>query len=71
MNSLPSRRFIAVLLTLAALSAHSALAGGVTGPAIVKDGDSLKINGQRIRIHGIDAPEAKQTCGRRRFRLRQ
>ena len=26
------------------------------------DGDSIKIDGQRIRIHGIDAPEAKQTC---------
>jgi len=33
-----------------------------TGPAIVTDGDTIKINNTKIRIHGIDAPESKQTC---------
>ena len=28
----------------------------------VIDGDTLDLNGQRIRIEGIDAPEAAQTC---------
>jgi len=50
-------------LFLAALSAHPVLAD-ITGPTIVTDGDSIKIAGQRIRIHGIDAPEAKQLCQR-------
>ena len=56
------RLFLTALLLIATLSAHPALAGGITGPATVTDGDSIKIDGQRIRIHGIDAPEKKQTC---------
>ena len=32
--------------------------------ALVSDGDSLKIDGQRIRIHGIDAVELHQQCGK-------
>jgi len=27
------------------------------------DGDTLSLNGQTIRLYGIDAPELKQTCG--------
>ena len=26
------------------------------------DGDTIDIAGQRIRLHGIDAPESQQTC---------
>ena len=31
-------------------------------PAHVLDGDTIDLRGQRIRLHGIDAPEADQTC---------
>ena len=34
----------------------------IIGPAVITDGDTLKINRQRIRLHGIDAPESAQTC---------
>jgi len=32
------------------------------GTASVIDGDTLEIHGTRIRLHGIDTPEGKQTC---------
>lgn len=35
------------------------------GQAVVVDGDTIQIAGRRIRLWGIDAPEAAQTCRRR------
>lgn len=34
------------------------------GQAVVNDGDSLTLGGERIRLRGIDAPEFSQTCMR-------
>ncbi len=34
----------------------------ITGQPRVIDGDTLEVAGQRIRLHGIDAPESKQLC---------
>jgi len=34
----------------------------ITGKPRVIDGDTIEIAGERIRLHGIDAPESKQTC---------
>lgn len=39
---------------------------GVSGRATVVDGDTLEIAGVRVRLEGIDAPEAGQTCPARR-----
>ena len=54
-------RRVAAALLIAALSAQPALAD-ITSRATVTDGDSIKIDGTSIRIHGIDAPEQKQSC---------
>ncbi|WP_241229876.1 thermonuclease family protein [Tsuneonella rigui] len=36
----------------------------LAGPAEVADGDTLSVAGLRVRLHGIDAPEYRQTCER-------
>ena len=59
---------ILALLLIASPGWALANAGGtkppvvVEGPARVIDGDTIDIAGERIRLHGIDAPEAAQTC---------
>jgi len=49
-------------LSVILLLAPSIALADVTGPARIVDGDTIEIAGERIRLHGIDAPEAKQTC---------
>ncbi len=34
----------------------------MAGTASVIDGDTIGVHGQRIRLHGIDAPESRQLC---------
>lgn len=38
--------------------------GGVEGKARVVDGDTLEVAGERVRLHGVDAPELDQPCER-------
>ncbi len=57
-----------ILIILFSFSfSYSDIKNITTGKAIVMDGDTIKINGERIRFSGIDAPESyfmgkKQTC---------
>lgn len=37
-------------------------ANTLSGSVRVVDGDTLDVGGTRVRVHGIDAPEARQTC---------
>lgn len=53
------------VLLLAQPSQAQAQAQIVSGPAQATDGDSLEMTGFRIRLHGVDAPEAAQTCQRK------
>ena len=60
------RRFCAVLLAGAAIGliagAQPAGAAELTGTPVVIDGDTIELQGQTIRLHGVDAPELGQTC---------
>jgi len=57
---------LAVAVALGLLSLPVARPDGpvLAGTASVIDGDTIEIHGQRIRLHAIDAPEARQTCTR-------
>ncbi|QHO72328.1 nuclease [Bradyrhizobium sp. CCBAU 051011] len=53
------RWLIAVLFLVLACSARASESRGI--PQIV-DADTVVLNGQKIRLQGIDAPETDQTC---------
>jgi len=52
---------ICSLLVLVVLALPAA-AETLVGAARVIDGDTLDLAGERLRLHGVDAPEAGQTC---------
>ena len=50
---------VSLSLLMVPAIAHAA---DLTGKPRIVDGDTIWIGGTKIRLHGIDAPEAKQTC---------
>ncbi|WP_246657238.1 hypothetical protein [Methylocystis sp. B8] len=50
-----------LIIALTAMFSGVCLAD-IMGRASVVDGDTIEIHGQRIRLHGVDAPEKGQPC---------
>lgn len=44
------------------LTDHAGSREAIAGGARIIDGDTLDLNGTRVRLYGIDAPERAQTC---------
>ena len=55
---------ILVAMLTASICVASAEKAVISGKARVVDGDTLDVGAVRVRLHGIDAPEAGQTCRR-------
>ena len=53
------------LFTLIFLFLLSSIASAdISGTALIVDGDTITISGNKIRLNGIDTPERNQTCRR-------
>lgn len=62
MSEKKSRLWLFTWLLVFALNLPALGDAPIVGSASVIDGDTIEIHGQRIRLHGIDAPEGQQEC---------
>lgn len=52
------------VIVMGVLLASGASAQTLSGSPTITDGDTLKVAGKTVRLHGIDAPEGNQQCVR-------
>lgn len=52
-----------VLAALGVLPGGAPAPHGPSGAAVISDGDTLRVEGIKVRLFGIDAPEKSQNCG--------
>ena len=57
------KKIIFAIIILSNLNTQ-VIAGEIFGVPVITDGDTVKILNNKIRLHGIDAPEKNQTCVR-------
>jgi endonuclease YncB( thermonuclease family) len=62
MAHLITRTILALVAIVALVQIPVPATAEITGPAKVIDGDTIRIHGAKIRLHGIDAPESAQVC---------
>jgi endonuclease YncB( thermonuclease family) len=55
-------KLITLLFLFYFLFLKSAFSDEIFGLPVITDGDTIKISNNKIRLHGIDAPEKKQKC---------
>lgn len=60
----PQAVIIAIVLAVFALLSDERMQSDIFGWVYVTDGDSLAVDGRKIRLFGIDAPELAQECTR-------
>ena len=57
-----SKILVFFIVAVGLLTASMVLAQSPSGVIRVIDGDTFEIGGANVRLHGVDAPEAGQTC---------
>jgi endonuclease YncB( thermonuclease family) len=55
------KKIIFIAVVLLNLNTN-AFASEIYGISVITDGDTIKISNNKIRLHGIDAPEQNQKC---------
>jgi endonuclease YncB( thermonuclease family) len=64
MGSMTLRSTLFLLMALVATPTLAGEEAHIVGTATIVDGDTIDVGPVRIRLHGIDAPEAGQRCGK-------